>query len=237
MPMHFFKKHSIQWNYKHCKSRAVFILERGNFKTRYDGYELEFSVRLAFKGTGTLPHTLNFTVDTTALKLRIDEYIVESSLQNNICTALLGILIGINMYIPGKQFPQKLYKKLTKKSLGAATSRHNLSVIKHYFKTQKLFSLAATFPILFIAYLASSLTLFYSKKFHWTIYLKHTSLLPVSCKIAKATFQNVHQSPIYNTRRKIRKLYAIIKCPWDSLSRKYEIFKGIFISGASYSFI
>jgi len=142
------------------------ILERGNFKTRYDGYELEFSVRLAFKGTGTLPHTLNFTVDTTALKLRIDEYIVESSLQNNICTALLGILIGINMYIPGKQFPQKLYKKLTKKSLGAATSRHNLSVIKHYFKTQKLFSLAATFPILFIAYLASSLTLFYSKKFH-----------------------------------------------------------------------
>ena len=93
-----------------------FDVEQGNFKTRYDGYELEleFSVRLAFKGTGAPPHTLNFTVDTTPLKLEIREYIVESSLQNNICTALLGILIGINMYIPGKQFPQKLHKKLTK---------------------------------------------------------------------------------------------------------------------------
>lgn len=89
-------------------------LEWGNFQTRFEGYELEFLLRLDLRGPETAPHYLNFTVNTTFFQILVDDFIVDSSLQNGLGITLSGILIGINSYIPGKYLLEYSTKKLRK---------------------------------------------------------------------------------------------------------------------------
>ena len=96
--------------------------EWGNFRTRFEGYELEFLLRLDLRGSEAGPANLNFTVDTTFFKIFVDDFMVDSSFQNGSCITLAGIFIGLNAYIPGKYmieyFPKKLAKE-EKTSFGA----------------------------------------------------------------------------------------------------------------------
>lgn len=85
-------------------------------RTRFEGYELEFTVRLDLQGSEAGPRYLNFTVDTTFLKIYVDDFMVDSSFQNGLSITLSGIFTGINAYIPGKYLLTSFTKSRLKKN-------------------------------------------------------------------------------------------------------------------------
>lgn len=95
-------------------------LEWGNFRTRYEGYELEFLLRLDLKRSENGPRYLNFTVDTTFFKIVVDDFMVDSSFQNGLCIILSGFFIGVNAYIPGKRLVEYFTKESTEQKITMA---------------------------------------------------------------------------------------------------------------------
>jgi hypothetical protein len=91
-------------------------------RTRFEGYELEFLVRLDLRGPETAPSYLNFTVDTTFFRISIDDFMVDSSFQNGLCVTLSGIFVGINAYVPGAFLLQHHKKKSVKEPRYARNS-------------------------------------------------------------------------------------------------------------------
>lgn len=70
-------------------------------RTRLNGYDLKLTTRLY--GTGPdVESLLNFTVDMSNFRLSIDDYVVDSELQNGSSITLTGVFIGVILYIPGK---------------------------------------------------------------------------------------------------------------------------------------
>jgi DNA-binding HxlR family transcriptional regulator len=91
-------------------------------RTRFERYELEFQVRLDLRGPETAPRYLNFTVDTTFLRISIDDFMVDSSFQNGLCVTLSGIFVGINAYVPGAFLLQHYQKKSVREQWHARDS-------------------------------------------------------------------------------------------------------------------
>jgi DNA-binding transcriptional ArsR family regulator len=108
-PISFNENSSRFWHYE-----IDLWLEWGTLRTRFEGYELEFLLRLDLQGSEAGPSNLNFTVDTTFFKIFVDDCVVDSSFQNSSCTTLAGIFIGLNAYIPGKYMIEYFPKKLAK---------------------------------------------------------------------------------------------------------------------------
>jgi len=79
-------------------------------RTRLDGYDLQFTIELYGKGPDIGP-VLNFTVDMSNFRLIIDDFVVDSKLQNGLSITLTGVFIGIVSYIPGKFLSKFLVRK------------------------------------------------------------------------------------------------------------------------------
>lgn len=86
----------------------------GDFRTRFEGYELEFLLRLDLDGPETAPPSLNFTIDTTNFTIYVDDFAVDSSLQSGLSTTISGTFAGINTYTPGKHLARYIAKKQSK---------------------------------------------------------------------------------------------------------------------------
>ena len=67
-------------------------------QVRFEGYTVEFRLRLYLTGTG--PSALNFTV-TPDFEVHIGETITSSTFQNNLSVALCGVFIGTNLLVSG----------------------------------------------------------------------------------------------------------------------------------------
>jgi hypothetical protein len=79
-------------------------------RTRLDGYDLELMIRVQCTGPDVGPAP-NFTVDMSNFRIIVDDYIVDSELQNGLSIALTGVFIGIIMYIPGRFLYENRSKK------------------------------------------------------------------------------------------------------------------------------
>jgi hypothetical protein len=71
-------------------------------RVRFEGYTLELIFRLEFSGPEIAAPALIFGFNTTHLTILINEFIVDSKLQNNLCIILSGIFIGVDVHVVGK---------------------------------------------------------------------------------------------------------------------------------------
>ena len=72
----------------------------GGDRGKFEEYNIEFMLDLDLLGAETEPSVLNFTV-TSHIRVDIQEWIVISTFQNNLCFALCGLFIGINASVLG----------------------------------------------------------------------------------------------------------------------------------------
>lgn len=89
---------------EHSTSQAVsvdvFPIWGDGSHVRFEGYTIEFRLRLTLTGAETGPSALNFTV-TPDFEVHILEAITSSTFQNNLTIALCGVFIGTNLLVPG----------------------------------------------------------------------------------------------------------------------------------------
>ena len=89
---------------EHSTSQAVsvdvFPIWGDGAHVRFEGYTIEFRLRLTLTGAETGPSALNFTV-TPDFEVHILEAITSTTFQNNLTIALCGVFIGTNLLVPG----------------------------------------------------------------------------------------------------------------------------------------
>jgi cytochrome bd-type quinol oxidase subunit 1 len=89
---------------EHSTSQAVtvdvFPIWGDDAHVRFEGYTIEFRLRLTLTGAETGPSALNFTV-TPDFEVHILEAITSTTFQNNLTIALCGVFIGTNLLVPG----------------------------------------------------------------------------------------------------------------------------------------
>jgi hypothetical protein len=78
----------------------VYPMWSGGYRGKFEEYNIEFMLDLDLLGAETEPSVLNFTV-TSHIEVHIQEWIVLSTFQNNLCFALCGLFIGINASVLG----------------------------------------------------------------------------------------------------------------------------------------
>ena len=81
-------------------SAYVYPTWGGDPQVRFEGYTIEFRLRLYLTGAETGPSTLNFSVRPD-FEVHIGETTTSSNFQNNLTVALCGVFIGTNLLVPG----------------------------------------------------------------------------------------------------------------------------------------
>ena len=88
----------------------------GGDRDKFEEYNIEFMLNVDLLGAETEPSVLNFTV-TSHIRVDIQEWIVISTFQNNLCFALCGGFIGTNILLPGTFTFHLLFRKRKKKEI------------------------------------------------------------------------------------------------------------------------
>jgi len=81
-------------------SAYVYSMWGGDPQVRFEGYTIEFRLRLYLTGAETGPSTLDFSVRPD-FEVHIGETTTSSTFQNNLTVALCGVFIGTNLLVPG----------------------------------------------------------------------------------------------------------------------------------------
>lgn len=89
----------------------------GGPQVRFEGYMIDFMLRLYLTGAESGPSALNFTA-TPYLEIYIGETITSSTFQNNLSIALCGVFIGTNLLVPGSFVFHLLSRRRRQKDSG-----------------------------------------------------------------------------------------------------------------------